>query len=134
MTRKYRGLTTKDCLISYARQSVLCSSRGYVGKDVALDSMLAIYHDGKQITLRRISYQKKDKENPTSPTNKKNLCARNSKLSIPFLSWRIPDFLHPFHVENLQICFGVFLQFYPCVDIYTRGIEEAQRHYEDRPY
>ncbi|MCD7948599.1 MAG: transposase [Oscillospiraceae bacterium] len=35
----------------------------YVGKDVAvvgLDNMLAAYHEGKQIALHRISYQKKD--------------------------------------------------------------------------
>jgi len=35
----------------------------YVGKDVAvvaLDHMLAAYYEGKQITLHRISYQRKD--------------------------------------------------------------------------
>jgi hypothetical protein len=35
----------------------------YVGKDVAvigLDNMLAAYHEGKQIALHRLSYQKKD--------------------------------------------------------------------------
>ena len=35
----------------------------YAGKDVAvvaLDNLLAAYHEGKQIALHRISYQKKD--------------------------------------------------------------------------
>lgn len=43
------------------RLNPLC--REYIGKDVAvvaLDSMLAACHEGKQIALHRISYQKKD--------------------------------------------------------------------------
>ena len=52
----------KDCLISYAGNQYSVPSE-YVGKDVAvigLDNMLAAYHEGKQIALHRISYQKKD--------------------------------------------------------------------------
>ncbi len=52
----------KDCLISYAGNQYSIPSE-YVGKDVAvvaLDNMLAAYHEGKQIALHRISYQKKD--------------------------------------------------------------------------
>jgi hypothetical protein len=52
----------KDCLISYAGNQYSVPSE-YSGKDVAvvaLDNMLAAYHEGKQITLHRISYQKKD--------------------------------------------------------------------------
>jgi transposase len=52
----------KDCLISYAANQYSVPAE-YVGKDVAvvaLDNMLAAYHEGKQIALHRISYQKKD--------------------------------------------------------------------------
>ncbi|MCL2298782.1 MAG: IS21 family transposase [Firmicutes bacterium] len=52
----------KDCLISYAGNQYSVPSE-YVGKDVAvigLDNMLAVYHEGKQIALHRISYQKRD--------------------------------------------------------------------------
>lgn len=51
-----------DCLISYAGIKYSVPAE-YVGKDVAvvsLDNMLAAYHEGKQIALHRISYQKKD--------------------------------------------------------------------------
>ena len=51
----------KDCLISYAGNQYSVPSE-YVGKDVAvigLDNMLAVYHEGKQIALHRISYQKR---------------------------------------------------------------------------
>lgn len=52
----------KDCLISYAGNLYSVPSE-YACKDVAvvaLDNMLAVYHDSKQIALHRISYQKKD--------------------------------------------------------------------------
>ena len=52
----------KDYLISYAGNQYSVPAE-YVGKDVAvvaLDNMLAAYHEGKQIALHRISYQKKD--------------------------------------------------------------------------
>ncbi len=52
----------KDCLISYGGNQYSMPSE-YAGKDVAvvaLDNMLAAYHDGKQIALHRLSYQKKD--------------------------------------------------------------------------
>jgi len=52
----------KDCLISYAGNQYSVPAE-YVGRDVAvvaLDNMLAAYHEGKQIALHRISYQKKD--------------------------------------------------------------------------
>ena len=52
----------KDCLISYSGNQYSVPSE-YVGRDVAvigLDNMLAAYHDGKQIALHRISYQKRD--------------------------------------------------------------------------
>lgn len=52
----------KDCLISYGGNQCSVPSE-YAGKDVAvvaLDNLLAAYHEGKQIALHRISYQKKD--------------------------------------------------------------------------
>ena len=52
----------KDCLISYAGNQYSVPAE-YVGKDVAvvaLDNLLAAYHEGKQIALHRLSYQKKD--------------------------------------------------------------------------
>jgi transposase len=52
----------KDCLISYAGNQYSVPSE-YVGKDVAvigLDNMLAVYNEGKQIALHRVSYQKKE--------------------------------------------------------------------------
>jgi transposase len=52
----------KDCLISYAGNQYSVPSE-YVGRDVAvigLDNMLAAYHEGKQIALHRLSYQKRD--------------------------------------------------------------------------
>jgi transposase len=52
----------RDCLISYA-QSKYSVPPEYVGKDVAvvaLDSMLAVYFEGKQIALHRLSALKKD--------------------------------------------------------------------------
>jgi hypothetical protein len=52
----------KDCLISYAGNQYSVPAE-YVGRDVAvvaLDNMLAVYHEGKQIALHRLSYQKRD--------------------------------------------------------------------------
>jgi len=52
----------KDCLISYAGNQYSVPSE-YVGKDVAvigLDNMLAAYHEGKQIAIHRLSYQKRE--------------------------------------------------------------------------
>jgi transposase len=52
----------KDCLISYAGNQYSVPAE-YVGCDVAvvaLDNMLAAYHEGKQIAIHRISRQKKD--------------------------------------------------------------------------
>ena len=52
----------KDCLISYAGNQYSVPAE-YVGRDVAvvaLDNMLAAYHEGKQIAIHRISRQKKD--------------------------------------------------------------------------
>jgi len=52
----------KDCLISYAGNQYSVPAE-YVGKDVAvvaLDNVLAAYHEGKQIATHRISYIKKD--------------------------------------------------------------------------
>ena len=52
----------KDCLISYAGNQYSVPAE-YAGRDVAvvsLDNMLAVYHEGKQVALHRISYQKKD--------------------------------------------------------------------------
>jgi hypothetical protein len=52
----------KDCLISYAGSQYSVPAE-YVGKDVAvvaLDNMLAAYHEGKQIAVHRLSYSKKD--------------------------------------------------------------------------
>jgi hypothetical protein len=52
----------KDCLISYGGNQYSVPSE-FVGKDVAvvaLDNMLAAYHEGRQISLHRISHIKKD--------------------------------------------------------------------------
>lgn len=52
----------KDCLISFAGSQYSVPAE-YVGKDVAvvaLDNLLAAYHEGKQIAVHRISYQKRD--------------------------------------------------------------------------
>lgn len=52
----------KDCLISYANNRYSVPSE-FVGKEVAvivLDNVLAVYYQGKQIALHRISYQKRD--------------------------------------------------------------------------
>ena len=52
----------RDCLISYGGNQYSVPSE-YVGRDVAvvaLDNMLAVYHEGKQIALHRISSRKKD--------------------------------------------------------------------------
>ena len=52
----------KDCLISYGGNQYSVPSE-YAGKDVAvvaLGNTLAVYHEGKQVAVHRISYQKKD--------------------------------------------------------------------------
>lgn len=52
----------KDCLISYAGNKYSVPAE-YIGMDVAvivLDNMLAAYHQGKQISLHRLSYNKND--------------------------------------------------------------------------
>jgi transposase len=52
----------KDCLISYAGNHYSVPAE-YAGRDVAvivLDNMLAAYHEGKQIAIHRLSYQKRD--------------------------------------------------------------------------
>lgn len=52
----------KDCLISFAGNQYSVPAE-YIGKDVAviaMDNMLCAYHDGKQIAVHRLSYQKKD--------------------------------------------------------------------------
>lgn len=52
----------KDCLISFAGSQYSVPAE-YIGKDVAvvaLDNLLAAYHEGKQIAIHRISYQKRD--------------------------------------------------------------------------
>jgi hypothetical protein len=52
----------KDCLISYDGKSYSVPPE-YVGKNVAvvaLGGMLAIYYEGKQVAIHRISYIKKD--------------------------------------------------------------------------
>ena len=51
----------KDCHISFAGNQYSVPAE-YIGKDVAvigMDNMLCAYHDGKQIAVHRISYQKK---------------------------------------------------------------------------
>ncbi len=50
----------KDCLISYAGNKYSVPAE-YIGIDVAvivLDNMLAVYHNGKQISLHKLSYSK----------------------------------------------------------------------------
>jgi len=52
----------KDCIISYGGNQYSVPSE-YAGKDVAvvaLGNTLAVYHEGKQVAVHRISYQKKD--------------------------------------------------------------------------
>ena len=52
----------KDCLISYSGNQYSVPSE-YAGRDLAvvsLGNMLAVYHEGKQIAIHRLSYTKKD--------------------------------------------------------------------------
>ncbi len=52
----------KDCLISFAGSQYSVPAE-YVGKDVAvvaLDSVLAAYHNGRQIATHKLSYQSRD--------------------------------------------------------------------------
>jgi hypothetical protein len=52
----------KDCLISYGGNQYSVPAE-HAGKDVAvvaLGNTLAVYHEGKQVAVHRISYQKKD--------------------------------------------------------------------------
>lgn len=52
----------KDCLISYAGNRYSVPSE-YVSKEVAvivLDNVLAVYYQGRQVALHRLSYQKRD--------------------------------------------------------------------------
>ena len=52
----------KDCLISYGGNQYSVPAE-YTGRDVAvvaLGNTLAVYHEGKQIAVHRISYQRKD--------------------------------------------------------------------------
>lgn len=52
----------KDCLISYGGNQYSVPAE-YTGRDVAvvaLGNTLAVYHEGKQVAVHRISYQKKD--------------------------------------------------------------------------
>ena len=52
----------KDCLISFAGSQYSVPSE-YVGKDVAvvaLDNVLAAYHNGRQIATHKLSYQSRD--------------------------------------------------------------------------
>ena len=52
----------KDCLISYNGNQYSVPAE-FAGKDVAvvaLDNMLAAYHEGKQIAVHKLSYSKKD--------------------------------------------------------------------------
>lgn len=52
----------KDCLISYGGNQYSVPAE-YAGRDVAvvaLGNTLAVYHEGKQVAIHRISYQKKD--------------------------------------------------------------------------
>jgi transposase len=52
----------KDCLISYGGNQYSVPAE-YAGRDVAvvaLGNTLAVYHEGKQVAVHRISYQKKD--------------------------------------------------------------------------
>ena len=52
----------KDCLISYSGNQYSVPAE-YAGRDVAvlaLGNTLAVYHEGKQVAVHRISYQKKD--------------------------------------------------------------------------
>ena len=52
----------KDCLISYSGNQYSVPSE-YAGRDlavVALGNMLAVYHEGKQVAIHRLSYTKKD--------------------------------------------------------------------------
>jgi transposase len=52
----------KDCLISFAGNQYSVPSE-YVGKDVAvvaLDNMLAVYHESKQVATHKLSHQERD--------------------------------------------------------------------------
>lgn len=62
MDRTHLRRVQKDGLISFAASQYSVPSE-YVGKDmavVALDNVLAAYHNGRQIATHRISYQSRD--------------------------------------------------------------------------
>jgi hypothetical protein len=68
----------KDCLISYSGNQYSVPSE-HAGRDVAvvaLGHMLAIYHEGKQVAIHRLSYSKKDMV--VNPTHYQRLTVKQS--------------------------------------------------------
>ena len=68
----------KDCLISYSGNQYSVPAE-YVSRDVtvvALGNMLAVYHEGKQVALHRISHLKKDMV--LNPVHYKRLTVKQS--------------------------------------------------------
>jgi transposase len=68
----------KDCLISYSGNQYSVPSE-YAGRDVAVVSLgntLAVYHEGKQVAVHKISYQKKDMI--VNPVHYQRLTAKQS--------------------------------------------------------
>lgn len=97
----------KDCLISYAQNKYSVPSE-YVGRDVAvivLDNMLAVYYEGKQIALHRLSYNKKDMV--VNPQHYRRMLIRQS-----------------FDTENTLLQSSNIIDF-PMVDINLSDYDEA---------
>lgn len=85
----------KDCLISYANNRYSVPSE-YVGKEVAvivLDNVLAVYYQGKQIALHRISYQKRDMV--VNPVHYRRLTLRQTvdTENLLFMNGHLSDYL-----------------------------------------
>lgn len=68
----------KDCLISFSGNQYSVPSE-YVGKDVAvvaLDSLLAVYHNSKQIATHKLSYQ--NREMVVNPSHYRRLTVKQT--------------------------------------------------------
>jgi len=93
----------KDCLISYSGNQYSVPSE-YAGRDVAvvaLGNMLAAYHEGKQVALHRLSYQKKDMV--VNPVHYRKLTV---KQSFDIENTLLDDedvFDKPVHIHDLSV-------------------------------
>jgi transposase len=89
----------KDCLISYGGSQYSVPAE-YAGKDVAvvaMDNLLAVYGEGKQIAAHRISYSKKDMV--VNPEHYRKITVKQSfdTENTLFYGDNIIDFAFNFH-------------------------------------